>query len=134
MKQANYNRAKLQKALGQKFKDVSKNIFYTTRPNAVSESMNDFIIIRLPQGIEQWGDACQLAKGQVSLFARDKNGGLENSPKLDAMLTDVIQLFSESGVMIDDFYSAWEVRLVGEGADDLGFHFLTIQFQIQIRL
>lgn len=113
--------------------DITPNRFITTRPNAVGEQMGEFLLIRLPQSIDQWGDACQFSTGQISVFVRDIQGGQENTFQLEKMQSAVMALFSGNGILNTDLFSAWEPRLLPGGSDGAGFHSLIIQFQIQIK-
>lgn len=108
--------------------DISENRFITTRPNAVGEQMDEFMLIRLPQRITQPGDTYQLTIGQIAVFARDVQGGLENSFMLELMQDAVCALFP----IRSDLYLATRPVLLPGGSDGAGFHSLIIQFNIRI--
>lgn len=108
--------------------DITPNRFITTRPNAVGEQMDEFMLIRLPQRITQPGDTYQLTTGQIVLFARDIQDGLENSLMLELMQDAVCSLFP----IRSDLYLATRPILLPGGSDGAGFHSLIIQFNIRI--
>lgn len=113
--------------------EISKNRFITSRPNASDRQMQEFLLIRIPQSIDPWGDACQFSTGQIVMFARDGQGGIENTLALEQLQNSVMALFGENGVINTDRFTAWEPRLLPGGSDGAGFHSLIIQFQLQIK-
>lgn len=108
--------------------DITPNRFITTRPNAVGEQMDEFLLIRIPQRITEPGDTYQLTTGQIAVFARDVQGGLENSFMLELMQDAVCALFP----IRSDLYLATRPILLPGGSDGAGFHSLIIQFSIRI--
>lgn len=108
--------------------DITPNRFISTRPNAVGEQMEEFLLIRLPQRITQPGDTYQLTTGQIAIFVRDIQGGLENSFMLELMQDAVCSLFP----IRTDLYLATRPILLPGGSDGTGFHSLIIQFNIRI--
>lgn len=137
-----YNRYDILKSLSDLTAHITPNRFINTRPNAVGAKMKEFILLRSPQPIVQWGDACQFSTMQIVVFARDVEGtgsgtnaasGLENTFLLEKMQSEVMALFKDNGVLNTDFYSAWKPILLNGGTDGSGFHSLIIQFQIQIK-
>lgn len=108
--------------------DITPNRFITTRPNAVGEQMGEFLLIRLPQRITQPGDTYQLATGQIAVFVRDIQGGLENTFMLESMQAAICSLFPIRA----NLYLASRPILFPGGSDGAGFHSLIIQFNIRI--
>ncbi len=108
--------------------DITPNRFITTRPNAVDKSMQEFLLIRIPQRITQPGDTYQLTTGQIAVFARDVQGGLENTFRLEQLQEAVTALFPISAPL----YLATRPILLPGGSDGAGFHSLIIQFNIRI--
>lgn len=128
-----YRRLEVLQSLERLTAGITGNRFVSTRPIAIGEQMEEFLLIRLPQKINQWGDVCQFSTGQISIFARDIQGGLENTLMLELMQSAVMELFSDNGVLNTELFSAWDPELLYGGADGAGFHYLTIQFQIQLK-
>ena len=108
--------------------DITPNRFITTRPNAVGEQMEEFLLIRLPQAIYDQGDTYQTSRGQIVVFARDIQGGLENTFRLEEIQQAVMGLFP----IVEKRYSATDPILLNGGSDGAGFHSLIIQFSITI--
>lgn len=108
--------------------DITPNRFITTRPPATGEPMDDFLLIRLPQTIYNRGDTYQSTWGQIAVFARDVQGGTENTLALERMQSTAMELFP----IVTDRYHAKLPRLLPGGTDGAGFHSLVIQFQIMI--
>lgn len=108
--------------------DITPNRFITTRPNAVGEQMKEFLLIRLPQRIARPGDTYQLTTGQIAVFVRDIQGGLENTLLLESMQDSICALFP----VRTDLYLATHPLLLPGGSDGAGFHSLIIQFNIRI--
>lgn len=107
---------------------ITPNRFITSRPPATGEPMEDFLIIRLPQTIYDRGDTYQSTWGQIAVFAKDVEGAFENTYRLEAMQSSVMELFP----IATDRYHAKLPRLLPGGTDGAGFHSLIIQFKITI--
>lgn len=122
-----YPRMEVLQSLYKLTADITPNRFITTRPTAVGEQMEEFLLIRLPQRITQPGDTYQLTTGQIAVFARDIQGGLENSLMLELMQDAVCSLFP----IRTDLYLATRPILLPGGSDGAGFHSLIIQFNIR---
>lgn len=132
-----YPRMEVLRSLHELTADVTPNRFITTRPNAVGEQMDKFLLIRLSQRITEPGDTYQLTTGQIVVFARDSQGtdekgaaisGMENTPMLELMQDAVCSLFP----IRTDLYLATRPILFPGGSDGAGFHSLIIQFGIRI--
>ena len=108
--------------------DITPNRFITTRPNAVGEQMEEFLLIRLPQPMRDQGDTYQSTYGQINVFVRDLQGGLENTFRLEELQQAVMALFP----IVAERFSAIDPILLNGGADGAGFHSLIIQFSITI--
>lgn len=123
-----YPRMEVLQSLYELTADITPNRFITTRPNAVGEQMEEFLLIRLPQRITEPGDTYQLTTGQIAVFAHNVQGGLENSLMLELMQDAVCSLFP----IRSDLYLATRPILLPGGSDGAGFHSLIIQFSIRI--
>lgn len=123
-----YPRMEVLQSLYELTADITPNRFITTRPNAVGEQMDEFLLIRLPQRITEPGDTYQLTTGQIAVFSRDVQGALENSFMLELMQDAVCALFP----IRSDLYLATRPILLPGGSDGAGFHSLIIQFNIRI--
>uniref|UniRef100_A0AAU8AWG4 DUF3168 domain-containing protein n=1 Tax=Dulem virus 40 TaxID=3145758 RepID=A0AAU8AWG4_9CAUD len=128
-----YPRMEVLQSLYELTADITPNRFITTRPNAVGEQMEEFLLIRISQSMDEWGNVCQFSTGQIAVFARDVQGGLENTLMLERMQSAVMGIFGKERVINTPIYTAWEPRLLPGGSDSAGFHSLIIQFRLQIK-
>lgn len=135
MRKIAYPRMEVLQSLYDLTAEISENRFVTTRPNAVGEGMEDFLLIRLPQAITDEGDTYQSTTGQIIVFARDIEGsdsegnaisGMENTFRLEQMQSEVMELFP----IVQPRYSAIDPIILPGGTDGAGFHSLIIQFSI----
>ena len=108
--------------------DITPNRFISTRPSSTDKSMQEFLLIRLPQGIRDRGDTYQNARGQIVVFVRDVQGGLENTFTLEKLQKTIVDLFP----IVAEHYHAKKPVLLPGGSDGAGFHSLIIQFSITI--
>lgn len=123
-----YPRMEVLQSLYELTADIIPNRFITTRPNAVGEQMEEFLLIRLPQPMRDQGDTYQSTYGQINVFVRDLQGGLENTFRLEELQQAVMALFP----IVAERFSAIDPILLNGGADGAGFHSLIIQFSITI--
>lgn len=128
-----YPRMEVLQSLYELTVDITPNRFITTRPNAVGEQMEEFLLIRISQSMGEWGNVCQFSTGQIAVFAKDAQGGLENTLMLELMQSAVMEIFGKERVINTPTYTAWEPRLLPGGSDGAGFHSLIIQFRLQIK-
>ena len=68
-----YPRMAVLQSLDELTADITPNRFITTRPNAVGEQMQEFLLISL-NNIEDTADTYQLTRGKISIFVRDVQG------------------------------------------------------------
>lgn len=125
-----YKRKAVLEELVTKAKTVSANVFPSTRPTATTK-MDDFIVVRLPQGIDPYADTHNIAYVQMNCFVRDRQGGIENSDVMEEMIEGVSALFPFN----DALMSCNDTPLVLETkSDGMGFHSTIIQFKVVIKL
>lgn len=108
--------------------DITPNRFVSTRPSAIDGEMNEFLLVRLPQQFYTPGDTYQFTTGQITIFARDIQGGLENTQLLEQMQSAVCAKFP---IRTETFFASRPNLLYG-GTDGAGFHSLIIQFNIRV--
>lgn len=128
MRKIVYPRMSVLKTLYELTAGITQNRFITSRPPAVAEQMEEFLLIRLPQNIYDRGDTYQTTKGQIAIFVRDVQGGLENTLRLEQLQQQAMELFP---IVAEGFHGKVPVLLPG-GSDGAGFHSLIIQFNITI--
>lgn len=123
-----YPRMEVLQSLYELTADITPYRFISTRPNAVGEQMEEFLLIRLPQTIYDRGDTYQSTTGQIAIFVRDIQGGLENSLCLEQIQEAVTILFP----IVTELYHGKRPLLLPGGSDGAGFHSLIIQFHLTI--
>lgn len=74
------------------------------------------------------GDTYQSTTGQIAVFVRDLQGGLENTFRLEEMQSQVMDLFP----IVNERFHGKNPILLNGGTDLAGFHSLIIQFHITI--
>lgn len=128
MRKIVYPRMEVLQSLYELTADITPKRFVSTRPPASGEQMSEFLLIRFPQAIRDQGDTYQTTYGQIVCFARDIQGGSENTFRLEQMQAAVMELFP---VITDRYHAKMPILLAG-GSDNAGFHSLIIQFNITI--
>jgi hypothetical protein len=125
-----YKRIEVLQELCEKAGTVCGNVYTNTRPTAV-EKMDEFIVVRLPQGIDPYADTHNTAFVQMNCFARDRQGGITNENVLERLVDGVVNLLPFN----DSLMSCNDAPLVmGTVSDGMGFHSTIIQFRIVIKV
>lgn len=128
MRQVEFRRADILKALVAEMKDVSANIYVSDRPDAVQERMQDFAVVYIDTVYDR-GDTYQESWCGVSVFARDRANAVERADRLDEMQRAVCAKFP----ITTELFSAVSPTLIAAGGDKLGFHWLTVQARLIIK-
>ncbi len=108
-------------------KAISPVVYLTSRPSAAPGQPDDFIVVRLPNGIRDSADTYQSAKVHVYLFARDRAGEIENAWRLDEMMNTLCEMCP----IIHPRFTIDRPVYLG-GGPDVGFHFIRMQLTITI--
>ncbi len=107
------------------------NEVYTTNREAVKTSSNQFVVIRLPQGIDPYADTHNTAYVQFNLFAKDANNGVEMVSRLETLIDGMSELFPFNTELI----SCNDTPLVLDSkSDGMGYHSVIMQFKIVIKV
>lgn len=104
------------------------NVFCHDRPSAKMPGMEKFVIVRLPQGVRSASSIHSTSYCQIVVFAKDNEGGLEDTLTLEDMANAVCDLFP----IATPLFSAVEPKLLSGGNDGLGYHALIIQARLII--
>lgn len=105
---------------------VSANVWYN-RPKATSDTISDFAVVKVSGGISDkaaYGE-CRVS---VHLFARDVKE-MKNSKKLSVMQKKLESL----PTWIEPLLINPHPRIVGDTADDFGFHVRFVNFKVYIK-
>lgn len=104
------------------------NVYCHDRPTANFPGVEKFVVVRLPQGIRSASSIHSTSYCQIVVFAKDNEGGLEDTLTLDEMANAVCGLLP----MTNPLFSVIEPKLLNGGNDGLGFHALIIQARLII--
>ena len=105
---------------------VSANVWFN-RPKATSDTIGDFAVVNVSGGITDkaaYGE-CRVS---IHLFARDVKE-MKNSKKLSVMQKKLEGL----STWIEPLLINPHPRIVGDSADDFGFHARIINFKVFIK-
>ena len=106
---------------------VSQHV-WNNRPKATDDGIADFVVVRVAGGIsdESAYGSCRVL---VTLFARDVKE-MKNSKKLSVMQKKLESLPLDLTHLVISKYP----RIVGDTADDFGFHARTLNFKTIIKI
>lgn len=125
-----YKRKEVLQALYTKASTVCDKVFTSSRPTA-TDKMDEFIVVRLPQGIDPYADTHNIATVQMNCFVRDRQGGIAREDVIEEMIEGVTALLPFN----DTLMSCNDTPLIlGTVSDGMGFHSVIIQFKIVIKL
>ena len=105
---------------------VSANV-WNNRPKAVSDSISDFVVVKVSGGITDKA-AFGSARVAIHLFARDVKE-MKNAKKLSVMQKKLLDF----PLWLEPLLIDGHPRIVGDTADDFGFHVRIINFKVFIK-
>ena len=113
--------------ISDKIRDLGFERVWNNRPTATDDSISDFVVVRVAGGISDVAayGSCRVL---VTLFARDIKG-MKNTKKLSVMQ----QAIRDIPLWIEPLLIDGHPRVVGDTADDFGFHARTINFKVFIK-
>lgn len=125
-----YKRKEVLQALYTKASTVCDKVFTSSRPTA-TDKMDEFIVVRLPQGIDSYADTHNIAVVQMNCFVRDRQGGIAREDVMEEMIEGITALtpFNDSLMSCND-----TPLILNTVSDGMGFHSTIIQFKIVIKL
>lgn len=125
-----YKRKEVLQALYAKASTVCDKVFTSSRPTA-TDKMDEFIVVRLPQGIDPYADTHNIAVVQMNCFVRDRQGGIAREDVMEEMIEGITALtpFNDSLMSCND-----TPLILNTVSDGMGFHSTIIQFKIVIKL
>lgn len=125
-----YKRKEVLQALYTKASTVCDKVFTSSRPTA-TDKMDEFIVVRLPQGIDPYADTHNIAIVQMNCFVRDRQGGIAREDVMEEMIEGITALtpFNDSLMSCND-----TPLILNTVSDGMGFHSTIIQFKIVIKL
>lgn len=108
-------------------RDLGFTRVWNNRPKATDDSISDFVVVKVSGGISDkaaFGD-CRVF---VHLFARDVKE-MKNAKKLSVMQKQLLSL----PLWIEPLLLDGHPRVIGDTADDFGFHARIINFKVYIK-
>lgn len=100
---------------------------WNNRPKATDDSISDFVVVRVSGGVS---DKAALGECHVlvHLFARDV-AEMKNAKKLSVMQKKMLAL----PLWIEPLLVDGHPRIIGDTADDFGFHARIMNFKVYIK-
>lgn len=125
-----YKRQDVLEELRNKALTVCENVYTNSRPTA-TEKMDEFIVVKLPQGIDPYADTHNIAYVQMVCYVRDRQGGIAKDDVTEGMIEGVTSL-----VPFNDSLMSCNVTplVLPTTSDGMGFHSTIIQFKIVIKV
>lgn len=125
-----YRRKDVLEALRNMLLPVCSDV-HTSSRETVKTSSNQFIIVKLPQGISPYADTHNTAYVQFHLYAKDVANGVESVTRMESLIEGVSSLFPFNG----DVISCNDKPIMTEcKSDGMGYHTLAMQFKIVIKI
>jgi len=127
-----YKRKEVMMALEGKASAASGHVFRNNRPTAkATERMKDFVVVRLPQGIDPYADTHNIAYVQFVCFTKDRQEGIEDIEKTESMIEAIT-----AQIPFDDALMSCNQKpsVLNTTSDGMGFHSTIIQTKIVIKV
>lgn len=104
---------------------------HTSNRETVKTTSKQFVIIKLPQGIEPYADTHNVCYVQFHLFVKDISNGVESIERMENLIDSVSALFPFN----TDLMSCNEKPLLlASKSDGMGYHSSVMQFKIIIKV
>lgn len=103
-----YRRMDILKQIADAVTGIGEKVFITDRPAAEQKAMKDFVVIRLPQTIQDKRKYLPRHLLSDKRFAHDRSNGIENTVRLDEMQMEVVSKFP----IVTELFSAVSPRLL----------------------
>lgn len=114
-------------------RDVSKNVFTGSRPQATPEQMKEFVVVSIPSRLESstygGGFGMTSAFCNIEIYVKHKKGDVEDQVKMDEMLEKALSVFPYSDGNIQMSRPSVMLR----GSDGLGFSAILVRAEMVIK-
>jgi hypothetical protein len=125
-----YKRQEVMTALVNMVKHICSEV-HTANRETVKSTSNQFVIIKLPQGINPYADTHNIAYVQFHLFAKDISNGIESVTRMESLIDGVSGLFPFNTELI----SCNDTPTITDSKPDgMGYHSIIMQFKIVIKV
>lgn len=123
---SDFKHKEILQTLVSEMKNISANVFTSNRPKSVTEDMQEFIVVSLPNMMyrKTYGEGYGLTASyiRIEIYVRDVNG-VEWVAKLDSIKEQIVARFP----IVTDFITISNPRVALTGDDGYGFHVWNIQ-------
>lgn len=103
----------------------------TSNRETVTTTKNQFVIIRLPQGITPYADTHNTAYVQFQLYAKDVSNGVESIQRMEELIEGISTLFPFN----TELMSCNDTPIQTDSkSDGMGYHSVIMQFKIVIKV
>lgn len=104
---------------------------HTSNRETVKTSSNQFVIVKMPQGILPYADTHNTAYVQFHLFAKDISNGVESITRMEELVEGASALFPFN----TELMSCNDRPMMLESKPDgMGYHSVIMQFRIIIKV
>ena len=125
-----YKRKEVLNALRNMIVPFCSEVYMSSR-ETVKTSSNNFVIVKLPQGIDPYADTHNTAYVQFQLFAKDISNGVESVDRMESLIDSCSALFPFNTSLM----SCNEKPLLTDSkSDGMGYHSCVMQFKIVIKV
>lgn len=125
-----YKRKEVVTALTEMVKTFCDEV-HTSNRETVKTTSNQFVIVKMPQGIQPYADTHNTAYVQFHLFAKDISNGVESITRMDDLIEGASGLFPFNTELMS--CNDTPIQLESK-SDGMGYHSVIMQFRIVIKV
>ena len=125
-----YKRKEVVTALTEMVKTFCEEV-HTSNRETVKTTSNQFVIVKMPQGIQPYADTHNTAYVQFHLFAKDITNGIESITRMEELIEGASALFPFNTEIMS--CNDTPVQLESK-SDGMGYHSVIMQFRIVIKV
>ena len=125
-----YRRQEVLSALREMVLPICADV-HTSNRETVKTSSNQFVIIKMPQGITPYADTHNTAYVQFHLFAKDVSNGIESISRMEDLVEGISTLFPFNTELMS--CNQKPIQLESK-TDGMGYHSIIMQFKIVIKV
>lgn len=104
---------------------------HTSSRETVKNPSDQFVIIKLPQGINPYADTHNTAVVQLHLFARDIANGVESVERMENLVDGVSGMLPFNTELMSCNDTPLQLDSISDG---MGYHYVIMQFGIVIKV
>lgn len=125
-----YKRKEVVTALTEMVKTFCDEV-HTSNRETVKTTSNQFVIVKMPQGIQPYADTHNTAYVQFHLYAKDISNGVESITRMDDLIEGASGLFPFNTELMS--CNDTPIQLESK-SDGMGYHSVIMQFRIVIKV